>query len=67
MFGAARHPRSLLTTDKIQNIELDSADRDQKEQKDRASEGSSGPGEIVSNVVSNNSSIRLFKSPLALE
>ena len=64
--GAARNPRSLLTADKIQNIRLDSLDTNQKnktDQKDRASEGSSDPGEIVSN----NSSIRLFKSPLASE
>ena len=64
--GAARNPRSLLTADKIQNIRLDSADTNQKNQtnqKDRASESGSDPGEGVSN----NSSIRLFKSPLASE
>ena len=63
--GAARNPRSLLTADKIQNIRLDSADTNQNQtnQKDRASERGSDPGEGVSN----NSSIRLFKSPLASE
>eukprot|EP00435_Cladocopium_sp_Y103_P005536 s886_g1.t2 len=57
-----RNFRSLQTAEKIQSIRLLSAERDQEEkQKDQASEANSDP-EKVSNQVSNNSSIRLFKS-----